>query len=336
MTRTNPRIDLARLLGPDARRSDEMQALWEWLVEQDKGMPDLNSLPITEARVYRARQTARTNADLPAVAHTSRFTVPGIAGAPAVACELIEPDNAQPGCVVFLHGGGWAFGDIESHARLARLLAIETGMRLLYVDYRLAPEHPYPAALNDSVAAWRWAVSQAASDARFAGPLAICGDSAGGNLAVAVMLHEQELGRRTPDLGMLFYGVYGDDTDSPSYLRFAQGFGLQRLGMMRFWEFYAPSETPGQPRMDPLLCPLRASEASLARLPPLFLNASHLDPLLCDTLRFCERLEQAGAQFEVHIHEGLQHGFMQQTVRLQEARRAFTLMGDFVRRVLSR
>ena len=336
MSSSANRIDLARLLGPDAKRSQEMQALWDWLVEQDKGMPDLNKLPIEEARLYRARQSARNNAELPDVAATSRFTVPGINGAPPVACELIEPVGAEPGCTVFLHGGGWAFGDLDSHTRLARLLAIETNRRLLYVDYRLAPEHPYPAALDDSTAGWRWAVTQAGADARFAGPLLICGDSAGANLAVAVMLHEQELGRRTPDLGMLFYGVYDDETDSPSYMRFAQGHGLQRMGMVNFWEYYAPSETPGQPRMDPLQCPVRASEASLAKLPPLFINASHLDPLLCDTAKFCERLEAAGATFEVHIHEGLQHGFMQQTARLAEARRAFTLMGDFVRRTLAR
>ena len=332
MTRTHTDTDLARLLGPAAKRSEDMQALWEWLVEQDKDLPDLNTLPITQARKYRARQSARTNADLPEVAKDTRFDIPGTNGAPPVSCALIEPFDAEAGCLVFVHGGGWAFGDIESHARLARVLAIETKRRLLYVDYRLAPEHPYPAALDDTIAAWRWVVAKTASDPAFAGPLAICGDSAGANLAVAAMLREMEVSRRIPDLALLFYGVYDDDTDSPSYLRFAQGFGLQRAGMMRFWELYDPSETPGQPRMDPLLCPVRASESSLARLPPLFLNAAHLDPLLFDTVRFSERLDAAGATYEMHIHEGVHHGFMQQTAHLSEARRGLALAGDFMRR----
>jgi acetyl esterase len=309
-----------------------MQILFDWLVEQDRGMPDLNTIPIEEARRWRAKQTARTNADLPEVAATERFTVPGIRGAPPVACELITPADAEPGCVVFLHGGGWAYGDLDSHARLARLLAIETGRRVLYVDYRLAPETPFPGPLDDAVAAWRWTVAQTEARPAFQGPLAICGDSAGGNLALATILREQEVGRRMPDLGLLFYGVFADDFESPSYQRFETGFGLNRAGMVRFWEMYAPSETPGQPRLDPLICPACASEASLARLPPLYLNAAHLDPLLCDTIALCERLEAAGATYEVHIHEGVQHGFMQHTARLAEARRALTLVGNFFRR----
>ena len=326
------KVGLERLLGPDAKRSAEMQNLFDWLVEQDKDMPDLNTLPIEDARRWRAKQAARTNAELPEVAETRRFTVEGLHGAPPVACELITPKAAAPGCTVFLHGGGWAFGDLDSHARLARMLAIETQRRLLTVDYRLAPETPFPGPLDDAVAAWRWVVSQAMSDADFQGPLAICGDSAGGNLALAAILREQEVGRRLPDLGMMFYGVFADDFDSPSYERFATGFGLARPGMMRFWEMYAPGEAPGHPRLDPLMCPVRASESSLARLPPLYLNASHLDPLLCDTIAMGEQLEAAGATYEVNIHEGVHHGFMQHTARLAESRRAFELVGDFYRR----
>ena len=328
------KLNLARLVGPQAKRSDEMQALFDWLIAEDQrmGVPDLAGLPIEDARRWRAKQTARTNADLPEVADTRRFTVPGLSDAPPVRCELITPQEVRPGCLVFLHGGGWAHGDLDSHARLARMLALETGLRVLYVDYRLAPETTFPGPLDDCIAAWRWAVLQASHRPEFAGPLGLCGDSAGGNLTIAAILHENEVGRRGPDFAMSFYGVFADDFETPSYERFAAGFGLNRVGMTRFWEMYAPSETPGQPRLDPLVCPVRASESSLARLPPLFLNAAQLDPLLCDTIAFCERLEAAGAGYEVHIHEGVQHGFMQQTAKLAESRRALGIMGDFVRR----
>ena len=334
MTASVTRLDVARLTAPDVKRSDEMQTLFDFLTEQDQamGMPDLNALPVTQMRQWRAKAAARTNADLPDVASAERLHAPGLKGAPPVLCELITPINAGPGCLMFIHGGGWVFGDIDSHARFARLLAIETKKHVLYIDYRLAPEHPFPAPLDDSVAAWRWIVARAGTDAGFKGNLAICGDSAGGNLAMATILHEQQLGRRAPDMGLFFYGVFDDDFDTPSYLRFAIGHGLARPGMMKFWEMYAPSETPGQARQDPLLCPVRASEATLAKLPPIYLNASGMDPILCVTIRMAERLEAVGATYEVNVHEGLHHGFMQQTAGLAESRRAFALMGDFYRR----
>ena len=334
MARVGERFDLKKMLAPEIGRSAEMQALFDHYTEQDKlmGMPDLNSLSIQDSRPWRARQALRVNVDEPAVASVERVHAPGLNGAPPVACDLITPLNAEPGCTLYLHGGGWAFGDLASHSRLAKILAVETKKRVLYADYRLAPEHPYPAPLDDSLAAWRWIVGKAESDAAFKGTLGVSGDSAGANLSVAIMLKEQELGRRAPDIGLLFYGVYDDDTESPSYMRFALGYGLARPGMMKFWTWYAPSEAHGRPRLDPLLCPVRASSSMLARLPPLYLNAAGLDPLLCDTLRFAERLEEAEATFEVNVHEGLHHGFIQQTAGLAEARRAMQLAMDFYRR----
>jgi acetyl esterase len=196
MTRVNERFDLKRMLSPDTKRSAEMQALFDWLIEQDEGMPDLNTLSIQESRPWRARQAIRTNADAPSVAGVERVNVPGLNGAPDVVCDLITPHDAEPGCMLYLHGGGWAFGDLESHSRLAKILAVETKKRVLYADYRLSPETPYPGPLDDSVAAWRWIVARTEKDAGFNGPLSISGDSAGANLGVAVMLREMELGRR--------------------------------------------------------------------------------------------------------------------------------------------
>jgi acetyl esterase len=331
------KIDRKRLVAAEATRSAEMQALFDWLTEQDIGLPDPASLTIAEARALRALSAERTNADLPEVASVTRIAVPGLSGSASIACDLIVPKDASRGCITYLHGGGWVHGNLASHARLARMLAISTGTRVLYVDYRLAPENPYPAGLDDAVAAWRWSVGQSAREAAFAGPLAIAGDSAGANLALASMLREMQTERRLPDLALLFYGVYSADLDSPSYLRFAKGYGLSRGAMAGLWDIYAPGGSgPGSLRHHALLSPVAASEAALARLPPLYLCAAGLDPLLFDTIALAEKLDAAGANYELTVHEGVQHAFMQHTARLEEARRAFRLAGEFFAQALRR
>ena len=326
-------IDLRFLLSSEARRSDEMQTLFDRLNQLDKDLPDLANLPIAEARAIRAAQAQRTNANLPDVASVTRLALRGLGGAPDIAADLITPTEALPGCIVYFHGGGWAFGDLSSHARFARILANQTCSRVLYVDYRLAPENPYPAAHDDAVAAWRWALARSSADADFRGPVTVAGDSAGANLAIGTVLREMDAGRPAPQAAMLFYGVLSDDVNSPSFLRFAKGYGLGRTGMAKFWDMYVPEgDGPDSQRDEPYVCPVKASEATLAKLPPLFLNAAGLDPLLCDTLEFAAKVEEVGGTFDLHVHEGVHHAFMQQTAGLAEARRAFDLVGDFYRR----
>ena len=248
----------------------------------------------------------------------------------AVVCDLMTPADAKPGCLVFIHGGGWAFGSIDTHARIPRTLANTLKVRVLSVEYRLTPEHPYPEPLEDCVAAWRWAAAQSLSQPDFKGPLSIAGDSAGANLSVATILHENRAGKRTADVGMLFYGVYGADFETPSYQRFGAGYGLAKVGMEKFMDWYAPGGTsPDDLRFDPLVSPIHAPEAMLARLPPLYLCAAGLDPLLCDTYGFARRLDEAGVRYDVNVHEGVHHGFMQITQRLSEARRAYDLVKEF-------
>ena len=322
-------IDLHFLLSAEAQRSAEMQELFDWLVEQDKNAPDLSMLPIAEARKLRALQAARTNAELPGIQGLERIVVPSLDGVSAIDCDLVVPADALPGCIVYLHGGGWAFGDLASHARLARVLANTTRSRVLYVDYRLAPEHPYPAAHDDAVAAWRWVVEESRTNPDFKGPLTVAGDSAGANLAIGTVLREIETRKTIPQAALLFYGVLSDDVNSPSYLRFAKGYGLNRVGMAKFWGLYAPDPAN---RDDGFLCPVKAEFETLEKLPPLFMNAAGLDPLLCDTLEFAARVEEAGGELDLHVHQGVQHAFMQHTARLTEARRAFELVGDFYRR----
>eukprot|EP01037_Dinobryon_pediforme_P008231 gene8231-8315_t len=296
-----------------------MQAIADWLGKLDADLPDWTGLPVEQARAQQARTFARWNVNLPDVAAAEILHVPGLTGDPDVKVQKFTPPNAKPGALLYAHGGGWAFGDLKSHERLARLLALETGLSVYHVDYRLAPEHPFPAGLNDMRAAWRWLV------AHQSGPLLIGGDSAGANLALSTCLLEGEAGRKAPDGAILFYGVFTADFDSPSYLRFSEGYGLTRARMMKFFDFYAPHSQ----RTDKAVAPVLASEAALAKLPPLYLNAAGLDPLLSDSLRLVERLRDAEARFTFDLVEGVHHGFMLMDEKLDAASAAIQAAATF-------
>lgn len=316
---TDVAFDEARLLGPDARRSPEMEAVWSWLLEQDAEQPNWLALPADQARSLADGLSRRWNTVLPPIAGSEDVTV---SAWPPVQCQMITPIGAEDGCILFLHGGGWAFGNLQTHQRLMRLLATASRRRVLGVDYRLAPEQPYPAPLDDVRAAWRWLARSGPT-----GPLAIAGDSAGANLAMGTMLAAIRDGETLPDAALLFYGAYEAGTQSASARRFADGFGLTRAGMTRFWSFYAPDPaTHG----DPLVSALFAPDAWLRELPPLYLNAAGLDPLLSDTLGLVKRLRLAGARHEFVLHDGVHHGFMQMSLHLDEAQRAVDLAALFL------
>ena len=328
--------DLTRLLSPKARRSADMEALWQWIVADDAKDPDSNrDLTAQEGRALYARLNRRWNIDLPEMAKIETLQLAGLSGAPNISAQLLTPTDAKPGCILYVHGGGWAFGDLASHQRTMRMLAQETGTRVLGIDYRCPPEHPFPAPLEDVLAGWRWLVSQSRGNPDLAGPLAIAGDSAGANLAVSCIMRENELGRAAPQAGLLFYGVFSADLDSPSYHRFSTGHGLTRERMAQFWDWYVPGSGPDSARLDPIVNQVAATESVLAKLPPLYLNAAGMDVLLCDTLAFAERLHAAGSAYELVVHEGVHHGFMQFSAKLEETRRAFKMAGSFFRRTFS-
>lgn len=318
-----PPPDLRHLLGPAARRSPDMEKVWAWLSTENAGVPNWLDLPPAEARRLTDGLMARWNAELPSVVAVEPLVLPG---SPPVLCHLVTPPAAEPGCLLFLHGGGWSFGNLETYGRFTRLLALATRRRVLVPGYRLAPEHPFPAPFEDCRAAWRWLAREGREMAR-GGPLAIAGDSAGANLALAVTVDALRQDQALPDRGLLFYGAFARNTDTPSYLRFADGFGLTRAGMVRFWQYYVPADLDSS---DPRVAPGNMAETLLQRLPPLYLNAAGLDPLLCDTLNLANRLRAAGVHHELMVHEGVHHGFMQMSLRLPDAQRAIDRVAAFL------
>lgn len=293
----------------------DMQAIIDRLTVEDAGQPDWVNLPAADGRAMSERNNVRWNVDLPEMAVEEGT----LAGLPSR--TLTPPNDAGTGAILFVHGGGFAFCSQDTHQRCARTLAIAAAAPVVTFDYRLAPEHPFPAGLDDVRAAW------AEFAPRYAGrTLGIGGDSAGANLSITAMLAGLS---PTPDCGLLFYGVFGSDFETESYRVFAETSGLTRARMIRFFDWYAPQEE----RANPLVTPLNASDDALRALPPLYLNAAGIDPLLSDAEMMAERLRAVGRNDRYDLYEGVLHGFMQMTVALPAARQAQEDAGAYFRTI---
>lgn len=291
--------------------SNSMAAVLNMLAAEDAGLDDPTLLDPQQGRALATLTNLRWNQDLPPVAQACNIMH---AGMPA---RLIVPLNdAGTDSILHVHGGGWAFCSSATHEGAARRLAIACRAQVLTFDYRLAPEYPWPAGLEDVVEAWcacdgprRWSIA---------------GDSAGANLALAAMFRCLDSGIALPWQGLLFYGVYGADFTTPSYEEHADGPGLTREKMRRYWDWYALAEQ----RIAPDVVPLLATDASLSGLPSLYLNAAGLDPLRSETERLAQRLASLGREDVCDVVPGVVHGFMQMGSLLPEAAAAFDRAGQ--------
>lgn len=210
--------------------------------------------------------------------------------------------------VLYVHGGGWTFGNVDSHDRCMRLLADQSGAAVLGVDYRLSPEHPFPAGLEDVVDALEWLVRDGVREGIEPERVALAGDSAGANIALAALVSQRERHRWMPAGAALFYGCYAPIFDTASHRRFGGGDYILSSARMRwYWQNYLGALPPDT---TALAAPLRAD---LRGLPRLYLNAAGLDPLLDDTLLLAMRLAHAGTACELDLLPGVVHGCMQQT-----------------------
>ena len=321
---------------PDlSRLSPEMAALLARVAAETGPQVDPTTLPPAEGRALSEDGNRRWNVDLPAMAVIGEAFVPQDAGlgSARVRLKVLVPPGAGAGAVIFVHGGGFAFCSPETHERCARVLALECGLPVLLPDYRLAPEHPYPAGLMDVVATIRNAFAVSAPFGVTAGPLILSGDSAGANLALAALLHEAREGRPPLAGALLFYGTYAGDFRTESYRDFENGPGLTTAKMQRYWHWYVGDRDVSA---DPLACPLLAADAALAALPPLHLMAAGVDPLLSDSIVLHERLKRLGRSEGLTIVPGVTHGFLQNTLDLTAAREALAAAGADARRMAGR
>ena len=224
----------------------------------------------------------------------------------SVAVRVYRPstDGGRP-VIVYLHGGGWVSGGLEMNDGWCRRLAAATGAVVVSVDYRLAPEHPYPQALDDTMTALAWARANAARLGGDATRLAVCGTSAGGNLAAAACLLARDRGEPLPGLQVLLYPVLDEPRDSGSYVENASGYLLEREQMEWYWDCYLPQRTDEVPSYA---APGRA--ADLAGLPPAIVASAEYDPLRDEADRYAAALARAGVPVEHLPCTGMIHGFL--------------------------
>jgi acetyl esterase len=239
------------------------------------------------------------------------------------------PDTTRLPAYVYFHGGGWVIGDLNTHDVVCRQLTAASGTSVVSVDYRLAPEHKFPAAADDAWAATQWTVAHAAELGLDAGRLAVGGDSAGGNLAAVVALMARDAGGPAIALQVLIYPVTDVVRESRTYADFADGYMLTRDSMRWFIAHYLRSKDDAR---DWRVSPLRAP--SLAGLPPALIVTAGFDPLRDEGEQYAGRLRDAGVMVDYVCYGGMVHGFLGMGKLIDTAGRAIALIGTSLRQAL--
>ncbi len=309
---------LARLRTGDPPRNDRGVALdgatWRmvWLNHRVFGS-------LTKGEPAAARAAMRRSVAIVASRPSAALDVRDdhVPGGPPV--RIYRPAQARA-LLVYLHGGGWVQGDLDTHDASCRRLAGEADRVVVSVDYRLAPEHPYPAAVEDTLAALRWARSIAGGL-----PIEVGGDSAGGNLAAAACVALRDAGEQLPALQLLIYPGLDQTRALPSHRTFAEGFLLTSADIDWFQRHYAA------PPRDPLASPLLAEDHR--GLPPAIVTTAGFDPLRDEGEAYVERLRAAGVPV-THLDEAdLVHGYTAMDGVIPAADRAVGRIVEALRRV---
>jgi acetyl esterase len=271
---------------------------------QEANRPTFESVGAVAARdLYMAGRKALSPDPMP-IAETRDIAIPG-PGGPIPARLYRSAKNGTLPVLVFLHGGGWVVGNIDSHEAMCRHLANRAECAVLSVDYRMGPEHKFPAAVEDCFAATAWTADNGASLGVDPGRLAIGGDSAGGNLAAVVSLLARDKGAPRIAYQVLIYPATDAAMRHDSVARYAEGYVLTRATMRWFYEQYL--RTPDDAadwRVSPLLAP------DLSRLPPAYVLTAGYDPLCDEGDAYAARLAAAGVPVTHRRFPGQVHGFV--------------------------
>jgi acetyl esterase len=284
------------------------------------GTPPLHTLSVVEARAAM-RATLISRGNTPALHSVEDVMIRGTRGGLNV--RVYRPVIGRAPIALFLHGGGWTVNDLDTHDYLCRRLAERSGWVLASLDYRRAPEHPYPAALEDAYLGYRWLLDNSDRFAGDATSFALVGESAGGSLAAGLTLLARDRGAPMPTFQALAYPSLDRFDNWPSYSERGLGYALDRDMIKWFFDHYLPDNCDLD---DPYLFPLRARD--LSGLPPAFVMTAEFDPLRDEGLAYVDRLRHAGVRVE-HLHaEDQMHGFLLLSSVVARAGRLIARLAD--------
>lgn len=293
----------------------------------DRGFPPVHTMTGAQARAT-IRSRFVPNSDPEPVGSVTDTHVAGPGGDIAIRIYRPVRDAATLPVVVYAHGGGFVFCDLDSHDGLCRNLTNRTGAVFISVDYRLAPENPWPAAAEDVHAVTAWVADTADVLGIDADRIAVGGDSAGGNLAAVATVMARDRGGPTLAAQLLLYPVIAADFDTESYQRFGAGYYNPKPALQWYWDQYAPNEAD---RTHPYASPLHAR---LDGLPPAVVVLAGHDPLHDEGVAYADALEAAGVAVTRCPFEGGIHGFMTMPM-LGLAHRARAESSDALAQLLS-
>jgi acetyl esterase len=301
------------------------------LIEQ-RQVPPTHTLSVADARAYYRDRRSVTQPAPPEVALVRELKMDGPAG--TIPMRLYRPigaiANAALPVVVYYHGGGWVIGDLDTHDSLCRALSNESGCAVVSVDYRLGPEHRFPAAVDDALAATRWVREQATALHLDASCLAVGGDSAGGNLAAVVSIAARDSGDLPIAFQLLIYPATDQHRTAPSHTTNGQGYLLTRDTMDYFSGHYINDPAQYKDwRSSPLLHP------DLSKLPPALVLTAGYDPLRDEGAAYAEALTAAGNRASYVCFERQIHGFITMGKVLDEANAAVTMCAAELRHALT-
>jgi len=291
-------------------------------------LPPIDRMSLSEARRQYRDVRAALRPPAPDLFEV-RDLVAGVT-AGAIALRLYRPAEGVLPALVYFHGGGWVVGDLETHDVVCRQIAMQAHAVVIAVDYRLAPEHPFPAAVEDAWSATTWIAAHAAELGIDPKRLAVGGDSAGGGLAAVVALMARDSSKLRLTLQVLVYPVTDLRAESASYSNYAEGYFLTRAAMQWYIAQYAP--TP-QAIEDWRASPLRAPWVH--GVAPALIIAAELDPLFDEGETYARRLQGARVPVEYHRLDGMIHGFLTMGGRIDAANHAIATIAAALRKAFT-
>jgi acetyl esterase len=290
--------------------------------------PPLASLSPAEARIGAAKRFKQFGGELEALDRVEDRSIPGPDGNVPVRIYARERGGLRP-AMIYFHGGGFVFGDLDTHEPICRSLAKESGAVVIAVGYRLSPEHKFPAALEDAHCATRWIATNAEQLGIDAGRICITGDSAGGNLATVIARRCRDAGGPALGSQVMIYPVIDlSSFETESYREFAEGHFLGRGEMQWFAGHYLASASEGRnPEASPLLDP------DLSGLPPALVITAEFDPLRDEGEAYAKRLREAGTPVTLTRYPGVIHGFVVMRGAFAAGREAIMQIANFVKSI---